>query len=314
MSQIATPPMPSAAPQAPDMNVIGPLTAPPIAPAPHVNASTMVSVNGRSMTVQQAAQLAEQGERDKEEYARVKELAEASKIAFSGQVTDPLAKRANHRKVLMLNGWKAADADAEMDRTYGNHNSQPATQPGPAAPTGTVPQPGTKEFEMLRDATLQNILQNMRTAVASELTANADFQAYAKHIGERDGAEAQKNWVATYTEQAYNRLRAAGSKRVDELGGDVRPLFGDSLTTLARAAAVDVVGQARFNLGDPKRLGKSALALGGEDPFNFQSKPPVAPAVYRPGMHQSELDKAQTDRMTDALCRSVAEGLSPQNI
>lgn len=307
MSQIATPPMPSGAPAGPDLSVISSLTAPPIAPPPGpVSASTMVSVNGRQMTVQQAAALAEQGERDKDEYARVKDLAEASRIAFSGQVTDPVAKRANHRRVLMLNGWKAADADQEMDRMYGSNAPPPQAngQPG---------QPPTQAETLQRDATVQFILKNMRDAVSVELSQNADFKAYADHITERDGAEAGKNWVAAYTEQAYNLIRTEGSRKVDERG-DVRVLFGSELTSLAKAAAADVVGKARFNLGDPKRLGKSALAIGGEDPFNFQSKPPVPPAVYRPGMHQSELDKLQTDRMSDALTREVAKGLSPQNI
>lgn len=317
MSTIAQPPiapssMPNANPAGPDMGVIAPLTAPPI-PAPPINASSLVSVNGRSMTVQQAAALAEEGERTREEYARTRELAEANRVAFSGQVTDPVARRANHRKVLMLNGWKAADADAEMDRTYGNLNTPPNPQPGPSAPGNQPPQPGSTEFEHMRSATTQMILENMRNAVYHELDNSTDFKAYAQHIVERDGAEAGANWVAEYKKQAYNHLRTEGSRKVDETG-NVKVLFGESLSTLARASAADVVGKARFNLGDPKRLGKSALAVGGEDPFSFQSKPAVPPPQFKPGMHQAELDKLQSDRMTDALCRSVAAGLSPQNI
>lgn len=318
MSQIATPPMPSSAPPhipgQPDMSVIQPLMAPPV-PSPSLTPSSMVMVNGRQITVAEAARLAEQGERDRTEYARLKELSEASRLAFGPNNTDPVVARANHRKVLMANGWKADDADEYLSRQYSQPvapNGQEQVRPD-ANPS--QPQPGSQEFNLLRDSTLQMIIQNMRTSVDTELNSNPDFIAYAQHVTERDGDDAGKNWMTAYKNEAYTSIRAAGSRKLDESGGNVKVLFGEGLSSLAKAVAAEVVGKARFNLGDPKRLGKSALTVGGEDQFgSFQSKPPVPPAKYKAGMHQSELDKAQTDRMTDALVRSVAAGLSPQNL
>lgn len=309
MSQIATPP-------------ISPTPAPLGTPAPSSGAGLVI--DGVTYTPEMITQL-------RDEATRNREIAESAKVIYSKDATDPGAAEAAYRRLLTAYGWSPDDVNAEVARVYARNSTPPQSDPRrmEPAPVSTPPaaQPSpnvdpsqgrgvgvdARDAALSKEAVSHIILDNMSKTAREELLADPDFIAFKNHIASRDGDAAAAQFVESHVQQAYSSLRSTGSRRIDA-EGHVRSVFGESLRQMAKEAVKDVVGKARQYLGDPKRLGKSQMAVGGEDPFSFTAKPPVPPVQYREGMPQGVLEKALDDRMSDALARSVAAMTSPNGI